>query len=235
MKSPRVLIHWTVRGCILAGFVGYFVLTFFYCFPNNPVKLAFGSVLQRTIGTYFAQNWSLFAPNPIQANQTLLVRCMSDAEFDAAKPPGGPPKEGWSDITMPLFQRHQQNRFSVYDRLSRTHTNFIKAYMHGGGALQPLFDECRRGDRTACKVGNVRLADVRARAIVPLVKVASSYCREPGQPESVSHVALRVRESPVAAWSRRDQGPPPGKDYELGVYPIDRDVATTGILTAGGL
>jgi Family of unknown function (DUF5819) len=231
--SPRAVLHWTIRASVLAGFLGYFALTFFYCFPNNPIKLQLRSVLQRTIGTYFAQNWSLFAPNPIQANQSLLVRCMITAEFDAAKPAKTLPKDGWNDITTPLFREHQQNRFSVYDRISRTHTNFIKAYMHGGGSFQALFEECRRGDRNACKAGNLQLADARARSIRPLVKVASSYCQEAGEPES-SHVALRVREVPVAPWSRRDEGAPKGRDFELGVYPIDRDVVTTGVFQAGG-
>lgn len=225
------IASWTVRIGALTWLVAHFALTLLFCFPLNPVKMEAEPLLNRTIGTYFSQNWSLFAPNPIQTNQTLLVQCLSNADTEAVKSPDGLASDRWRDITMPLFQRHQQNRFTAYDRLSRPQTNFLRAFMNGGAGLQPLSKACREGNKDACITGNARLAEIRARAAVPLVKVASSYCRESGEDAGLTHVALRVHDVPVVPWSRRNSDVPPKPvDFEIGVFPIDNDVATTGVL-----
>ena len=231
MPTSKSLGYWTPRVVLLGCLIAHFTLTFFYCFPNNPIKMEAQPILNRTIGTYFTQNWALFAPNPIQSNQTLLVRCLTQPEAEAAEGGSGLPKEGWSDITMPLFQRRQQNRFSAYDRISRTHTNFLKAFLHGGGALQTLTKACREHDELACKAGNKQLAEIRSHAAAPLAKVASSYCLETTRAGEVTHVAMRVRDVPVRPWSQRGaETVVRPVDFEIGTFPVDREVATTGVL-----
>ncbi len=230
MQFVRRVFFWGARASILAWLAAHFALTVLYCFPNNPLKLATGPLLGRTIGTYFAQNWSLFAPNPIQANESLLVKCLSESQTTANLS-----GDGWNDITTPLFARHQQNRLTAYDRISRTHTNFMKAYLHGGAELQLLVDACRSGDKESCDAGDADLTQIRARSVGRLVRVASSYCREPGQGVPPNRVAIRIRDVPVTSWSRRGTADPPkAQDIQVGVFPIDAEVATLGVWKEGG-
>lgn len=220
-----------VRVGAIAWLGVHFALTLLFCFPLNPLKMDSETLLYRTIGTYFSQNWALFAPNPIQANQAMLVRCLDDEEAkaigDRANAAGGE----WADITTPLFRRHQENRFSAYDRLSRPQTNFIKGFMNGGAGLQSLAHACRSGDEAACIEGTTRLDEVRSRNVVPLVKIASSFCRASESSPRTTHVAIRVREVPVTPWSKRDSGDTPKPtDFNVGVFPVDRDVMTIDVL-----
>jgi hypothetical protein len=127
-------------------FLAHFALTALYVSPTNPLKLRYNIFLGQTTGRFFQQNWSLFAPSPVTSNQRMLVRCLSlkEATSDSL------PSDGWYDITTPLITRHQQNRFSAYDRLNRTQANALRDYYTGGAVLLPWFDACRKGSRDAC-------------------------------------------------------------------------------------
>ncbi|WP_205857671.1 DUF5819 family protein, partial [Phytoactinopolyspora endophytica] len=52
----------------------HFAFTFLWNAPSNAIKDAVGDEMRGYMRPYFHQNWSLFAPNPVNAEDELLVR-----------------------------------------------------------------------------------------------------------------------------------------------------------------
>ncbi len=72
---PRVRILTACAAVSLLGlFTVHFAMTFVYNQPLNPVKLRVGDTVASWMHPYFAQNWNLFAPKPINENRGMLVR-----------------------------------------------------------------------------------------------------------------------------------------------------------------
>jgi hypothetical protein len=87
-KLLRKLPAWGgvgLRLFTLLIFVTHFGLTLVYVAPINPIKIALQPILHNTIGHYFGQNWSFFAPNPISSNMSLMVRPLNRGEMTLAK------------------------------------------------------------------------------------------------------------------------------------------------------
>jgi hypothetical protein len=149
ISTKRTLSNIVRAGTLLWLFV-HFTLTLAYVLPVNPIKVRHMGILDRTIGTYFQQNWSLFAPNPLSNDQALIARCLS-AEEAAAAEVGKLPTEGWHDLSTSFWTRFQQNRLSAYDRLVRPQSNSIREFMAGNPGLQEWYESCQRGQKEACK------------------------------------------------------------------------------------
>lgn len=58
----------------------HFGLTAAYNVPLNPLKIQLQQLLQATVGTFFPQNWNLFAPNPVDSDYALLARPLTPGE-----------------------------------------------------------------------------------------------------------------------------------------------------------
>lgn len=236
MFSVQTIRRWLsglVRAAMLLWLVVHFTLTVLYVTPLNPVKMQLQPLLDATIGTYFPQNWSLFAPNPLSSDQALLVRPLTASEFAKAADEGLPP-DGWYDLSTPFWARFQQNRFSAYDRLIRAQSNAIRSYLTGGPEMAPWWEACRNGDQAACDYYARGLEQSRVQAGKLLARVGSAFCKDVGCDEGFAYVAVRVRERSSVPWSKRYTAQPEVRDTELGVYPVDRDVASTGLYVIGG-
>lgn len=222
-----------IRVLTLLWLIIHFTLTTLYVLPVNPVKLYLQPLLILTIGTYFPQNWSLFAPNPVSSNHALLVRPLSDEEF-ADMTTKGMPADGWYDLTSPLWSHFQQNRFSAYDRLARPQSNGIRAYFSGGPELSPWWEACKKGDPEACQFSEEQFQIRRSQASAFLSKIGSSFCNSLPQNSKINHFALRVRESSSVAWSERYTSAPIVRDLEIGIYPVDKTVISNNLYSVGG-
>jgi hypothetical protein len=221
-----------LRLATLAGLVIHFLLTVLYVLPINPVRLLIEPILQATIGTWFTQNWCLFAPNPLSSTQTLMVRCLTEAETPGGG--GSLPAAGWADLSSPLFERAQHNRLSAYERLVRPQENAVRGYLGSAVEFQPLIDRCAKGEKPACESLDQILKARRAGAAVLLRQLGSVYCRE-ARPAAPTHsVALRYRERSAVPWSERFHGTPKTADFELGVYPVDDAVTLPRLFLAEG-
>lgn len=220
----------SVRILTLLGLGLHFALTLVYVFPLNPMKMELGLLATRTIGTYFPQNWSLFAPTPVQSTQALLVRCLGPEEVPK---PGAPlPTEGWEDVSSAHFHQAQRHRFSAYERLVRPLQNSLRAYLNGGPDLQPFEASCAKGDKAACDVTQKALAPRRAAAAGMFRRIGSAFCREAFPHRAIAGVALRFRDRAALPWSERNGGVPKVTDYALGVFPLDTTVALPGLYEA---
>lgn len=226
----RVVTGWLIRAATLGWLAGHFASTALFTLPLNPLKMVTIRPLNASIGRFFPQNWSLFAPNPISRDQSLLARCLRDEEQDV--PNDSLPTDRWYDLSMPLWHRFQQNRFSAYDRLARPHTYALREYVGGGLALQPWLESCQKGLQKSCDAYQEGLERTRKAARRMLGRVASAFCEDIGPPGAYAAVALRLRDTPALPWSRRYERERPHADVEVIRVPIERGVATTGLYRA---
>lgn len=218
-----------IKMTSLALVVFHFMLTFLYVMPLTPIKLEHQLLLNSTIGAFFPQNWSLFAPNPISRNESLIVMCVGK---DA--PPISSvetlPSTQWEDITVPLWQGVQRNRFTAYDRLARTQGGAIRQFLGGIPELEHWRESCSKGSEEACKYFEDRMSSLKKNAEERLVKVASSYCTEAYGPGETNQVAIRIRGDVPVPWSKRyTETANTVHDTNVGIFPINDQVVTMGI------
>jgi len=225
-SSTKSRLGNVVRVAALSWLVVHFALTIAYVMPFNPAQAEVQPLLSATIGSFFSQNWRLFAPDPVSGDMALLARCMTPTEMGSASP-GKLPSEGWHDLSTPLWLRFQQHRFSAYDRLARPNTNTVRALLFG---VPELAQACKKGSKEACTAYDENLASVRTATLPRLAKIGSAFCKDldPGA-SRFSHVALRLRETDGLPWSRRYEGRPAARDVELGIASIDPSVAHMGM------
>ncbi|HEY7060797.1 MAG TPA: DUF5819 family protein [Chloroflexota bacterium] len=226
MRSGPKLWPTVVRVAALAWLVVHFTLTVAYVMPLNPVTAAMEPLLRATIGTYFPQGWAFFAPDPGWSVPVLLARPLSPAEA-AALPARGLPADGWYDLSTPLWERFHANRLSAYARIAYPQLRATLTYGSGGDRALAA-EACPPGSAPPCEPADPRAEVARAHAAQLLARIASAFCNEVLPDREVSHVALRVRERPIAPWAERYGEPPPAREVDLGIFPVDR------AQTAGG-
>lgn len=184
-----------IRIIVLLWLIVHFTLTILYVSPRNPLKDTVEPFLDATIGTYFLQNWNLFAPTPVTADFSLLVRPLNNNEFKTAQA-HGLPDNGWYDLSAPMWTEFQRNRFSAYARMARPEDQAIAHYLD-----QP-----------------------QDQPVQLLVKVASSFCKDIGQ-DHANFVALVIYEKLSKPWSERETSKPQDiKTILIGVYPVNNQI-----------
>ena len=214
VKAVRIWLVNVVRVTTLLWLVVHFILTMLYAYPDNPVKETLQPLIDATIGTYFAQDWNLFAPEPDNTDVVLLVRPLSNNEYTVAQTKGLP-SDGWYDMSSPLWTKLQNNRFGAYGKLSRAVSKAIYAYL-----ADP--EDQRSNDQNQDQ--NLHL----------IVEGASAFCKDIGQ-HNISYVALMTRQIFSKPWSERATSKPQVvKSTLLGVYPIDRSVESIHLYQIGG-
>jgi hypothetical protein len=188
----RRAVVWACFLILVSGGGAYLANSFLYLTPPNPVKAQWLPLIVGLAHPLFAQNWHLFAPDPVRSNYVLSVRCRSRA--------GTTP---WFDVTQSLLERHHRTRTSPMSRLLRVHQNAIRL------ALGLSFDEwrqfaCRRDPRsTTCRE---RLGD-RARqeaGVYLLRRTASAVCDRVVGPGATDAVQALILVHTPPPWSRRE-------------------------------
>jgi hypothetical protein len=157
-------------------------------------------------------------------------RTEAEAAATAAQ---GLPSDGWYDLSTPLWERFHANRLSAYARVAYPQLRATLEYSSGGPDLVRLAEACQQGDRPACESYEAQRDSARARAGRLLARIASAFCNEVLADQPVTHVALKLRERPIAAWTERHDAPPTQREVELGVFPVDRSVTATAIWRDG--
>ncbi len=236
MTRWRKFTETAVKVGSLTWLVVHFTMTMLFVMPANPVKLVVEPVVNATIGTFFGQNWSLFAPNPVDVDQALLVRCLTQREADAIATQQDIPTDDWHDLSTPLWTRFQQNRFSAYDRLVRPQSTAIRRYVNGGPDTWDYKRLCDEGKgEDACETYETMLEQIREGSGGFLAKIGSAFCSEVqvGK-EPTSHVALRLRQSAAVPWTKRHTEESEVSDYDIGVYPYDAGVVPLGLYQVTG-
>lgn len=212
--------RWAALGAVTA----HLALTALYVTPENPLRAELLSVLTATIGRFFAQDWRLFAPNPADTGTSVLVSCL-DAEETAeavARADAGVPVSGggpWFDLTTPLVEAHQRNRFSSYARVHRAQVTAARGVLALPVHLVPWQKACQQGDAASCDFVAAQLELAQGGARAYLGRVATSYCR--AEHPSAAGVGVRVRQQGPVPWSRRaTDAPPAPRDFDVLYAPM---------------
>ncbi|MEV0373146.1 DUF5819 family protein [Streptomyces sp. NPDC050636] len=80
-------------------------MTALYEMPLNPVKEKYGEEITSYMLPYFGQDWHLFAPDPIDRDNGVLVRAKM------RQPDGSTTTTEWTDVTSPVQQKLYGERF----------------------------------------------------------------------------------------------------------------------------
>ena len=229
----RLFFDYSLRAFFLTWLLVHFALTIVYVMPVTPLKIELQPILSATIGRYFNQNWSLFAPNPVSTNEKLLVKCLTVMEVEKG-PANGLTAANWHDLSTPFWQAFQGNRFSAYERLARPGSNAMRTYLTGGLGLSPWGEACRKGDSDACVVYQADLKAAREQSIRLLRLIGSSFCKAfaAGALE-IRGVAFQIEVSQVRRWSRRDIKEDAPSYFAIGAFPISDDVVEFPVLGNG--
>jgi len=110
LSQPTVLK--IIRGVTIAAFCVHFTLVAWNQLPDNPLQHQFKKELQSYVEPFFSQAWTLFSPNPINANMSMLMRF----EYEIN---GSVDTTAWIDITEPLIQTRQDQFWSPAQRISK--------------------------------------------------------------------------------------------------------------------
>lgn len=199
----------------LVGVVAlHFAVTFLWNAPANPIKDSVGGQVTGYMRPFFQQNWSLFAPNPVNAEDELLVRAQ------VADPQTGELRTtDWEQPTRLEWTLVHHN--PLPPRSSRVTSNLHRRVNTAWNALtdeqqeivardytdmadwQPLADDliASQGGQTSSRVADIVRAD----------RVATGYATQFAKArwgEEVAAVQFQLRRTPVPRWADRLDPPP---------------------------
>lgn len=231
-QIKRSLISF-LRVITLLCLVVHFALTVLFVGPVNPIKIKLQPILNATVGTYFPQDWTFFAPAPTDTNYSILVQPMTTAQQNAATKTSLP-VSGWQNITDPGYIRLHQNRFSAYDRLMRPQYNTVSELLNVQRSTAPWLEACQSGDKSACEIVQEDLKKSFPQTRQMLINIASAYCNATKLPRDDTYVAVQVRQVSSVPWSKRFTGRPVVKDINIGIFPINSRIAPCRVYTMKG-
>ncbi len=107
--------EWTATIIVVTIVVVHLGITWLYNSPPNFVKISMARQLQAYMGYTFSQDWSFFAPNPIDRNAYLLVRGADSSGR----------KTDWINVSIPLIRAVQRNRLSPYELINTGVSNAV--------------------------------------------------------------------------------------------------------------
>ena len=187
----------------------YLSLTALYVSPINPIKTQINTH-NVVIGKFFYQDWGLFAPNPVASNTEVHVQCLSPTYVTRM-----------TNISRGLWERHQQNRISPYDRLGRV----IGNYAHGVFSISrqevTLRHECDKNPSgESCRRSKQLRKDSVDFATQGLKRVAASFCSDQHKAtgKSFDQAQIYLSSQDVQPWSKRYQSPPVARFVDLGKH-----------------
>lgn len=111
-----LLVLLTIVACYILGM--HFLITFLYLSPINPISANMQGTIKNYTQDLFAQNWSLFAPDPLHNNTALLVQCIDENENESS----------WYNINYGMIESMHKEPLGPFVRLSRMHLAAIRYY-----------------------------------------------------------------------------------------------------------
>jgi hypothetical protein len=109
-KSPTFIK--VIRSATVVIMVMHFSILALHQLPDNPLQHQYKRELTAYVEPFFSQAWTLFSPNPINTNMSLLMRF----EFEDKVPSD---TTEWIDITEPLIKVREASFWSPAQRISK--------------------------------------------------------------------------------------------------------------------
>ena len=120
IRRGREAARWIAASAIAGLFAAHFLIVSLGLFPDNPVSHQYKLERAAYMEPLFSQNWSLFAPNPINSNMNVLYR------FEAYRG-GEMERSEWVDAMTPLVEAKRAHFWSPVQRI----TKFLTGSMQG--------------------------------------------------------------------------------------------------------
>jgi hypothetical protein len=176
-----------------------------YCFPSASVRRLLPPVAQSYLRTFWEQDWKLFAPNPLNHQERLLVRCVHPNGVHGA----------WQDPEAATVRTKFRFYFSYGSRVEQLHhtlaTSVSTVYWHRVAECQRRLAPEHRGATDACTAtpGHVLMAGHPL--IKTIARLATDVCIAPAHQQRAlaTEVALVRLTSPLAPIASTKSPPPP--------------------------
>ncbi|WP_146009645.1 DUF5819 family protein [Deinococcus planocerae] len=179
---------------LIFGF--HFFNTVLYNAPQNVISTVY-SFDKVYISGLLAQEWAMFAPEPMDRDTNVLVKCLDTA---------GGRSTGFHDITSDFNRLRTRNIFVSADRVARVPGNWAYLYIAASRWEQKLHDECKANAKSASCENWKAMKDQREKTSKDgLTLVASYYCRDAsrGTHYRYESAEITLKVIDVARWSQR--------------------------------
>lgn len=107
----KIIVKIITLFCIAILCVHFSILGI-YQLPKNPIQHQFKYELNDYVNPFFTQTWTLFAPNPINFNMSLLMRF----EYEDN---GETKLTEWVDLTEPILKLRKDNFLAPLLRINK--------------------------------------------------------------------------------------------------------------------
>jgi hypothetical protein len=151
----------------------HFGMTLMYLAPFNPILLRIAPVVEGYMTPWFAQDWRLFAPDPINETRMLLVACR------VRQTNGSTVETAWADVSTPLWEAQARQRFSSSALLIRPQMQAVQLYFDPGKVLPALERHRTVEDSEVNQLTDAIRAEWGARRILAtrvLTRLSAAYC-----------------------------------------------------------
>jgi hypothetical protein len=150
----------------------HFLLTLAYLMPLNPIKLRMAPLLERYMHPFFAQDWRLFAPDPISETRVLFLSCrLRQADGTAVE-------TVWADVSTPWWDAQAHQRASAA-WLSRPQDYAVQRYFDRGELLAQLERHRTAHDSPLNRLATeLQIAEDERRTLATrmLARLGTAYC-----------------------------------------------------------
>ncbi|NED97387.1 hypothetical protein G1H11_18990 [Phytoactinopolyspora alkaliphila] len=211
-RAARIAVPPIARGVafFLVGLLGIHVaVTFLWNAPSNPIREAVNEEVRGYIRPFFQQNWSLFAPNPVNSEDEILVRArlrdpasgdlrttewVSATGFEWTEVRGSPAPSRASRLSSNLHRRLN----SAWNRLSDAQREIMAADYADMSNWKPLAEDLieEQGGESSSRVATMVRAD----------RVATGYATQVSRAiwgDEVESVQIQLQRTPVPRWDDR--------------------------------
>ena len=181
---------------VITALVFHFSATCLYLTPPNAIALRWRPTVDRYMTPYFAQAWTLFAPDPIVDTRELLVSCR------IVRPDGSVEDSPWLDITTPLRDQRARYRIGPASALERAQTGGLHIVLAPPDPLiERLGDDAENDPAYAAyKAQRDKIVEQGHRL---LRRVASAACDRTYGDGVTREVAVRMLRTPSPPFSQR--------------------------------
>ncbi|BFT75470.1 DUF5819 family protein [Paenibacillus sp. P36] len=102
-------------------FFFHFSMILLHVCPVNPISTRYKIVTDSYTQLFFAQNWHLFAPDPISTNYYVYM----DVRYYGESLKKDEKEINWIDITTPMIDVNNKSFFTPYNRLLRINNGLV--------------------------------------------------------------------------------------------------------------
>ncbi len=148
--------------------------------PANAIRIASEPYLSAYVDTFFYQNWSFFAPNPIDRDFYLIARTKNASGHWTA----------WRNISIPLILEGQRNRLSSKEMILT-------------GVQNAILDSFKDGSAEAAVRNPKDLSYYKHPGIRVLYRTAASMFRRSDPGESYTNIQVGIDIDEYPRFTRR--------------------------------